>query len=506
MHHTILLVEDDVAWYNLLSKRLERKGYRIVTATSYKEAKDVLEEHRVDVAVLDLWLPDLGNRDLLDLPEAVCEQQIPVVIVTAHASPELIRRAFRQLNITDLIDKKKFDIEEFLKAVQEALVEAARISAKARKRALFTIQISDDGRILVRSRGAYNVDKECGQLDVSELALGTWRRRANNVAICLTHNDPRMRREWRFQAKTIGRDLFGAVFERNAPLYGHYLAAKAAVARSRNLSICFQGSRKLLGVPFELLFDELEEEYLGLEHPLYRAVSGVCLTRTVEDLVSRLRDGRRRLRILLIASNTRPRIDGVDEEIDALQRLVAGRLSGARAMVKVVPTDKASFQRVKNLLNDCTYHLAHYAGHGRYSDEYPENSGMIFWERDEKQGDVKTVSVSALKDLLQDSEDLLFLYLSCCLSGRTAGTEELLEREFLGAMDAITRAGVPAVLAYRWYVSDDSAQHLAISFYESLFNSFSPEEAILDARRAISRQCGRDDETWASSMLVLQAP
>jgi CHAT domain-containing protein len=108
---------------------------------------------------------------------------------------------------------------------------------------------------------------------------------------------------------------------------------------------------------------------------------------------------------------------------------------------------------------------------------------------------------------LQDC-DLQFVYLSCCYGTATASMNELLDDDFLGIADGFTQAGVPRVLGYRWPVSDDGAQRMATSFYEALCGEANGDAAtaLLYARREVANvKDGRNDATWLSPILLLQA-
>jgi CHAT domain len=70
----------------------------------------------------------------------------------------------------------------------------------------------------------------------------------------------------------------------------------------------------------------------------------------------------------------------------------------------------------------------------------------------------------------------------------------------------IAQADVPAIVGYRWVVSDVGAKELACTFYESLFSCLSIEDALFEARSVTASRYGRDDETWASPVLVVQTP
>jgi hypothetical protein len=67
---------------------------------------------------------------------------------------------------------------------------------------------------------------------------------------------------------------------------------------------------------------------------------------------------------------------------------------------------------------------------------------------------------------------------------------------------------VPAVLGYRWAVSDEGACLFARAFYEALFDRSNTshkfiEYAFLAARKAVYGRAA-SDPTWASATLVMQ--
>ncbi len=65
---TILVVEDNDSVRDLMRTVLERAGYRVLAASGGREALDLLEVHgeQVDLAILDVVMPDLGGREVHD--------------------------------------------------------------------------------------------------------------------------------------------------------------------------------------------------------------------------------------------------------------------------------------------------------------------------------------------------------------------------------------------------------------------------------------------------------
>jgi DNA-binding response OmpR family regulator len=62
---SILIVEDDVPTRTFLADNLTADGYDMLVAATLKDALRTLEYHRVDLAVVDLGLPDGSGLELL---------------------------------------------------------------------------------------------------------------------------------------------------------------------------------------------------------------------------------------------------------------------------------------------------------------------------------------------------------------------------------------------------------------------------------------------------------
>ena len=82
----VLLVEDNELNIDMLSRRLKKRQFDVVIATSGTEALEKAHAHRPDVILMDIELPDLdgweASRRLKNDPAT---RQIPIIAVTAHA-------------------------------------------------------------------------------------------------------------------------------------------------------------------------------------------------------------------------------------------------------------------------------------------------------------------------------------------------------------------------------------------------------------------------------------
>lgn len=89
----ILAVEDDAELLELLVFNLEKAGYRVVTATTGREAISQAQEHQPDLILLDVMLPELsGIQAARRLRSHPATESIPIIMVTAKAeeSDELV--------------------------------------------------------------------------------------------------------------------------------------------------------------------------------------------------------------------------------------------------------------------------------------------------------------------------------------------------------------------------------------------------------------------------------
>jgi CheY-like chemotaxis protein len=83
---TVLLVEDDEMNRDMLSRRLQRRGFDVVVATDGEQAIQMAEAHRPDLILMDMSLPVLdGFEATRRLKAAERTRAIPIVALTAHA-------------------------------------------------------------------------------------------------------------------------------------------------------------------------------------------------------------------------------------------------------------------------------------------------------------------------------------------------------------------------------------------------------------------------------------
>jgi CheY-like chemotaxis protein len=82
----ILLVEDNEMNRDMLTRRLQRKGYEVVIAADGKEAVRKAQSQTPDLILMDIRLPLIDGWEAMQRIKIMPETQyIPIIALTAHA-------------------------------------------------------------------------------------------------------------------------------------------------------------------------------------------------------------------------------------------------------------------------------------------------------------------------------------------------------------------------------------------------------------------------------------
>lgn len=81
---SLLVVDDDEANRDMLSRRLRRKGYAVASAAGGREALERIASERYDLILLDLVMPEVGGLEVLrTIRQTAPAAELPVIITTA---------------------------------------------------------------------------------------------------------------------------------------------------------------------------------------------------------------------------------------------------------------------------------------------------------------------------------------------------------------------------------------------------------------------------------------
>jgi CheY-like chemotaxis protein len=119
----ILLVEDNEMNMDLLSRRLLRAGYELVTATDGAQAVLKAQSEAPDVILMDLGLPVIDGWEATRLLKADPDTQtIPIIALTAHVMSGTRESAL--LAGCNDFDTKPIDLVRLLAKIEIALHQA----------------------------------------------------------------------------------------------------------------------------------------------------------------------------------------------------------------------------------------------------------------------------------------------------------------------------------------------------------------------------------------------
>ena len=113
----VLLIDDEIAYVNVLSNRLSKRGFDVGKASSGSEAFQILRRRSFDVAVLDLKMADMDGIEVLKILKKMAPETV-VIMLTGHGSAEAAHEGIRQ-GAYDYLTKP-CELDELIQKIMEA--------------------------------------------------------------------------------------------------------------------------------------------------------------------------------------------------------------------------------------------------------------------------------------------------------------------------------------------------------------------------------------------------
>lgn len=245
------------------------------------------------------------------------------------------------------------------------------------------------------------------------------------------------------------------------------------------------GGRTLSALPWELLYDLRRREPLGLSTrtPIVRQLP-VPRARKLPKL-----DGPLRIAVVVASPRGYPPLALADER-ERIERI------SHRSKVDVEVLDSGTHDELRQKLRAGRFHGVHFMGHGEIDPR--TGAGALVFETGEGEGD--PVSGDSLALTLRDCPEIRFAVLNACGSGHLPRAEGL--DPYTGVGTALIMAGLPAVVAMQFPISDRAALAFSASFYGFLAEGASVESAVVEGRKAIHRAFDGSFE-WAIPALYV---
>ena len=124
MKKKILVIDDEEIICRTIVIALEKQGHEVYVVKSGNDALAITDAEDFDLIISDIRMPGRDGVEVVkEITEKIKEkkQHIPVIFMTGYAEKEFERRA-KELNPAGFFFKP-FDLPNFLKAIQNALVE-----------------------------------------------------------------------------------------------------------------------------------------------------------------------------------------------------------------------------------------------------------------------------------------------------------------------------------------------------------------------------------------------
>lgn len=119
----ILVIEDEEALLAMISQKLIREGYDVISAQDGEEGFVKVTEEKPDLVLLDIVMPKVSGMEVLEKMHADKElAKIPVIIISNSGQPVEIEKA-KALGVRDYLVKTEFNPQEVVEKVRRVLEE-----------------------------------------------------------------------------------------------------------------------------------------------------------------------------------------------------------------------------------------------------------------------------------------------------------------------------------------------------------------------------------------------
>jgi tetratricopeptide (TPR) repeat protein len=284
----------------------------------------------------------------------------------------------------------------------------------------------------------------------------------------------------------LGRDLFNSLFSKE--IRDHWLRSQGALNTTTMLRLRLDiRSPELASLPWEMVYESPVFLAMAPQRPVVRSScppQGVLPSRRSSPLK------------VLIASaipTDLPFLPNAETEARAINSslaplVLAGRLSRPEIL------EHATFESLQRHLRQ-GFDVLHFIGHGEFNEK--DHKGYLYVEGDDRR--CRPLGPRQLTTLLTGNS-LRLLVLNSCKTAVPSRLDPL-----LGVADAALAAKIPAVVAMRSAIPDQTAKVFARAFYEVLAEGKQLEICMAEARKCVMGKTGLDRADWAIPVLFSNA-
>ena len=117
----ILIIDDDPNVRSVIRRTMQRAGYSTEEASHGKEALRTIEEKQVDLAIVDIIMPEKGGIEtLMEIKKKYPNIKTIIISGKVDTQADSFRTLVSQFGSTEILEKP-FEMEELKEAVATAL-------------------------------------------------------------------------------------------------------------------------------------------------------------------------------------------------------------------------------------------------------------------------------------------------------------------------------------------------------------------------------------------------
>lgn len=113
----LLVVDDEVKFLDAIARRLELRDFDVTKATNGPEAIEATKHKRFDIAILDLKMPGMNGREVLEILKSQ-HKFLEVIILTGHGSLDSAVECTKLGAFSYL--PKPYELDELIKVLRDA--------------------------------------------------------------------------------------------------------------------------------------------------------------------------------------------------------------------------------------------------------------------------------------------------------------------------------------------------------------------------------------------------
>ncbi|MFF5077885.1 CHAT domain-containing protein [Actinoplanes sp. NPDC000266] len=286
-------------------------------------------------------------------------------------------------------------------------------------------------------------------------------------------------------AQELGTALFDLLFTGDVRTLFDTTRQQAALRGSRVRLVLRLRPPELAALPWEFLYDQRRDDYLGLSMPLVR----------YPEIMDPVRPLRVEPPLRVVALSARPRtLDEIDAAAERANLEAAISGLGRRGRVTLDWATGETWRDLLNALGRRQWHVLHLVGHGAYDEGHGE--GVFFLATES--GASYPLRASRLAQIAALHPSLGLIVLNSCESATGSSDDP-----FSSTATTLIRRGVPAVLAMQFDISDRAAVEFTRSFYAGVASGLPLDVAVRNARLELSLAFP-DTLEWGTPVLFLR--